>query len=367
MRATRLNVIAAAALCLVASGTALNAQKRKNAEPKSQVQPLPPEPPMALAVDTDSIDFHISRLLTTGGLAAQIRESLNDLIRNTRGETIVKLRAFVSGSGDTRRVQALVTELFSEHRLPLPAISILQVGALGQQSAKVVIEAVVSTHRNVNPNGLAFFFGQHGTSLPNALQTLKQDTHAAGIPGDRILSCTCFTSRIDNFEADTSAARTLFPKTALNVVQAVRDPLSDASMCEAVGQPPNPPARGPVIRLESASATLVNSPQLIFTGMQLSFGNYLDDAREAFARLQHAAAAVRPVQTPVEVDAFTLDASAGSALHKTNLLAPRTLTVQPVEGLPAIDALAGIEGIFAPNVESAVTVEEKPSQGYNSP
>ena len=81
-------------------------QRKKNEEPKPQVMPLPPELPMALAAETETLDFHISPLLRNGGLAAQIRQSLGDLIRDTHGETIVKLRAFVAGAGDARRVQA---------------------------------------------------------------------------------------------------------------------------------------------------------------------------------------------------------------------------------------------------------------------
>src|SRR4051812_44691551 len=151
--------------------TDLSAQrKRKYEEPKPQILPLPPELPMALAADTATLDFHISPLLKTGGLSAQIRQSLNDLIRDTRGETIVKLRAFVAGAGDARRVQAQVSDIFTERRLSLPVLTIVQVGALAEDRAQVVIEAVVSTRRTVNPNGLAFLAGQHGTSLPDALE-----------------------------------------------------------------------------------------------------------------------------------------------------------------------------------------------------
>jgi hypothetical protein len=358
MPSAKVGAMLAVALCLVSGTAAVNAQKRKNQEPKSQVLPLPPEPPMALAVDTNSIDFHISPLLRTGALSAQIRQSLNDLIRDTRGETIVKLRAFVAGSGDARRVQSEVTELFTEHRLPLPVLSILQVGALGQESAQVVIEAVVGGHKTVNPNGLAFLFGQKGSSLEKAAHQLRDSASAAGVLPEQVLTCTCFTSHIDNLDTARSSIRALFPKTALNIVQAVRDPLSDASMCEAVGQPANPPS-APVVQLQFVNTTLVNSPQLIFTGLQLTFGNFLDDAQQAFLRLEKTAAAVQPVQTPVQVNAFTLDASAGSALRKTNSLAPGVFTAQTVEGLPAIDAAAGIEAVLAPGVPSAVVAKKK--------
>ncbi len=333
----------------------LAAQKKKNEEPKPQVLPLPPELPMALAADTETLDFHISPLLESGGLSAQIRQSLNDLIRDTRGETIIKLRAFVAGAGDSRRVEAQVADIFTERKLPLPVLSIIQVGALGHEASQVVIEAVVSTHRTVNPNGLGFLAGQTGASLQEAVEHLRKSAGAASINPERVLTCTCFTSRVDNYAAARAGIQSAFPNTAVNVVQALRDPVNDWSMCEAVGQLTQPPAEGPLVWLKNARATLVDSHQLVFTGLQLTFGSYLDDAQEAFVRLRRAAAALQ-AETAVEVNAFSLDASAGSALRKTTSVPLSTFTVQTVEGLPAVDASGGIEAVLAPNVRSPVTV-----------
>lgn len=313
---------------------------------------------MALAAETEALDFHISPLLRTGGLAAQIRQSLNDLIRDTHGETIIKLRAFVAGAGDARRVQAEVAQIFTERKLPLPVLSILQVGALGDQAAQIVIEAVVSTHRTVNPNGLAFLAGQMGGSLDDALEHLKASARAAGIEPERVLTCTCFTSRIENLDATRAMAQAIFSKSQINIVEALRDPASDASTCEAVGQLREPPREGPVVWLKSSRATLVASRRLVFTGLQLTFGAYLDDAHEAFARLQRAASALQPVEAPVQVNAFSLDASGGSALRKSTSIPASVFTVQTVEGLPSIDASAGIEAVLAPDVSSPVTLPD---------
>ena len=331
-------------------------RNKKNTEPKQQILPLPPELPMALAADTESLDFHISPLLKTGGLAAQIRQSLNDLIRDTRGETIVKLRAFVAGAGDARRVQAGVGEIFTERKLPLPALSIVQVGALGEQTAQVVIEAVVATRRSVNPNGLAFFTGQTGAHFAETLQRLKESAAAASVPPDHILSCTCFTAQIGDYASTRAAVQAVFPNTAVNVVQALRDPPNDASLCQAVGQLLQPPQEGSLVWLKNARATLVSSHRLVFTGLQLSFGSFLDDAHEAILRLQRAASALQPVEAPVEVNAFSLDAYAGSALRKSTPVPASTFTIQTVEGLPAVDASAGVEAVMAPNVISPVTI-----------
>jgi hypothetical protein len=94
----------------------------------------------------------------------------------------------------------------------------------------------------------------------------------------------------------------------------------------------------------------------VFTGLQLTFGSFLDDAHEAFTRLERVTAAVQPVEAPVQVNASSLDASSGSALRKTTSVPASIFTVQQVEGLPAIDASAGIEAVLAPNVQSPVTL-----------
>ncbi len=292
-------------------------QKKK----ADQVPPLPPQPPMALRADTNSLDFHLSPLLKVGGLASQIHLSLTDLIHDTHGETIIKLRAFVAGAGDARRVQAEVVRIFSERKLPLPVLSVVQVGALGQESAKVVIEAVVETRRTANPNGLAFFAGQTGNSLGDALNHLRTAVAGASVAPDRILRVTCFTSRMESYEQSEGAITALFPHAEINLVQAVRDPANDDSTCEAIGQLTSPPAEGPVVLLKAQRAALVGARQLVFTGLQLSFGSYLDDAHEAFVRLQRSSAAIDPQESPVEVNVFSLDPSRRLGAAQNNVCA----------------------------------------------
>ncbi len=307
---------------------------------------------MALKADTNTLDFHLSSLLKTGGLAAQIRQSLNDLIRDTRGETIIKLRAFVAGAGDARRVQAEVTQLFTEHKLPLPVLSVVQVGGLGEEAAKVVIEAVVSTREVANPNGLAFFAGQEGSTLQEAIMKLKSSEQAVGVAPDHILTTTCFTSRLEGFSSIRAGIEASFPHAKITLVQAIRDPLSDATVCQAIGQLAKPPEDSAVVLLKERRVALVGAKQLVITGLQLSFGSFLDDAHEAFIRLQRSAMALDTVEAPVEVNVFSLDPSGGSALRKTTSVPASTFTVQTIEGLPSVDATAGIEAILAPDVQT---------------
>ena len=339
-------------VCPSWSSSGAERQKKKDTEPKSQVMPLPPEPPMALKAETETLDFHLSPLLKTGGLAAQIRQGLNDLIRDTHGETIVKLRAFVAGAGDARRVEAEVAKLFTEHKLPLPVLTVLQVGALGDEAAKVVIEAVVATHRVTNPIGLAFFAGQSGESLAAALAKIKESAQALAVPRENILTTTCFTSRLDNFDSIRAGISQLFPRANVNVIQAIRDPANDASTCQAIGQLSQSLGEAQVVLVRERRATLVSAKQLVLTGLQLSFGSFLDDAHEAFVRLQRSATALDGVEAPVQVNVFSLDPSGGSALQKTTAVPPSTFSVQTIEGLPSVDATAGIEAILAADVQT---------------
>lgn len=343
-------VVCAALALICVAVPALARDKHKNEE----ILPLPPEPPMVLAAETSGLDFHISPLLKAGGLSAQIRQSLNDLIRDTHGETIIKLRAFVAGTGDARRVQAEMAQLFTEHKLPLPVLSILQVGALGDPAGQVIIEAVVSTHRNVNPNGLAFLFGQTGVGLSAAIDKLKATAERSGVQPAHLLATTCFTSDVSENGKAADTLRAYFPATQVNIVQSVRDPVTNQSTCEAIGQLSVAPGDA-VEHHKDINSTLVNTPELVFTGLQLSFGNYLVDAKQAFQRLQKAVLGLNPQEVPVQVDGFSLDPYAASALMKTNTLAPGVFSVETIEGLPSIDATGGIEAVLAAGPSKAAS------------
>jgi hypothetical protein len=353
-----ISLSALALICTSAVEAASRHDNKKYQEPKPQVLPLPPELPMALTADTDSLDFHISPLLRAGGLSTQIRQSLNDLIRDTHGETIVKLRAFVAGTGDARRVESEAVSIFTDHKLPLPVLSIVQVGGLTNMAAQVVIEAVVSTHRTVNPSGLAFITGQYGRNFADSVERLKGSAALAHVVPESVLSTTCFTSSMSDFDSSRALLQAAFPKSQINIVQALRDPLTEATMCESVGQLAAP-ASDDVVRLTKAHATLVSAKQLVFTGLQLCFGSFLDDAQEAQQRLRRAATAGTTLQgdmfskSAVQIDAFSLTPAAGSALRKTTSFPASSFTVLPVEGLTAIDATAGIDAVFAVTGENA--------------
>jgi len=58
-----------------------------------------------------------------------------------------KIRAFVAGPGDVRRVRDLVSELFTERQKPLPSLSLIRSGGLPLEGAQVVLEAIASSQQ----------------------------------------------------------------------------------------------------------------------------------------------------------------------------------------------------------------------------
>jgi enamine deaminase RidA (YjgF/YER057c/UK114 family) len=327
--------------------------RRKDDEPKPQVLPLPRELPRAVSASTDSLTFKVTPLLTTGHLSSQIHDTLNELIRGTKGATIIKLRAFVAGAGDSRRVQQMVSDMFTDKKLPLPALTIVQVGALGKEAAAVVIEAIVSGRQPVNPDGLAFIARQSGATLPDALAKMNEAISGAHLTAANVVSATCFTDRLAGYDAERQTLASAFPGAAINLVQALRDPIDTKTTCQAVAQLP-PGATLPPSNRDNVA--FVTSPQIVFTGLQLSFGAYLDDADSALSRMQRDVQTVHAdVRNTVLMNAFSLDPAAASAIEermpKFNF-PQNTLTVQPVQGLPSLDASLGLEAVLAPGENS---------------
>ena len=129
---------------LLATACLLPAQKKnKKKEETTQVLAIPPDPPAAVTVETARLEFLVSPLSGKGLLSAQVREAIKSLRNQARGGQIVKLRAFVAGTGDLRRVQAIVSDEFSDKKLPLPALSTILVGLLPGEGSQVIIEAVI--------------------------------------------------------------------------------------------------------------------------------------------------------------------------------------------------------------------------------
>jgi enamine deaminase RidA (YjgF/YER057c/UK114 family) len=324
-----INVILGA-VCALAQSAEGRKKKNEEKEPVTQTLPLLKDPPAAVAAESGKLVFHVSPLSNKGLLSPQTREALSALMKLNHGAQIVKLRAFVAGTGDMRRVQAIVSEFFTEKKQPLPALTTVQAGALPLEGAQTVIESVsVDKDKKVlHPHGLAFFSAQPGDSAPEAIARLAKTASGA------MLRVTCFLDSMDRIQEDRDAAARAFPSAAVNFVQPLRAGSDPAAMCEGVGE----------------SAIAGAPSKLVFTGAQMAFRDQDADLRLAFQRLEKA---LEPfgasLQDTVSSTLYGLSAEIAERTRSVGtgfLPAPPGMTLI-VEGLPSLDASVAIEVVAA--------------------
>ncbi len=332
-------------------GPCAEEKKKGDEDDITQTLPLLKDPPFAVAAETGRLVFHVSPLSAKGLLTPQLRDGLKSIFQLNRGANIVKLRAFVSGSGDLRRVQTIVSEVFTDRKLPLPALSTIQVGALPTDGAQVVFESVSVEKRVVNPQGLAFISAQPGPSAREAIRQLQTVAGAAGIKPASMLRVTCFLSSLDELSAARAALQGAFPSAVANYVQPQRLALETTSQCEAVGRLETPPARALVML--SPQAALDNAPKVILSGIQMAFGGQDADIRLEFERLKRELemqsvtykdvfwAGIYPLTRPVAQKAATI------RFEFYDRSRPPAGTLLLFEGLPSLDATAAMDVIAA--------------------
>jgi enamine deaminase RidA (YjgF/YER057c/UK114 family) len=328
-------------------------KKNQEKEPINQTLPLLKDPPAAISAETSRLVFHVSPLSDKGLLSQQIRDALKAMMQTNHGATVVKLRAFVAGTGDMRRVQSIVSEVFTDRKLPLPALSILQVGALDLEGAQVVLESVSTQEkgekRAANPSGLVFFSGQRAEDGVKALGRLEAEAKAAHVAPEDMLHMTCFLSSIDESKAARAAAARVFPAAVANFVQALRLSTDRTAVCEAVGR--RSQAGGAVEFSETS--VLVNTPRLVLSGIQMAFLDQDADLRLAFERLRKAIEPlgagykdviylnVYPLTRAVEQKAQALQSQfIPPEIHPAG-------TTLLFEGLPSLDATMAVEVVAA--------------------
>ena len=269
---------------------------KKKKEEITQVLELPKDPPASMTAETSRLVFHVSPLSAKGLLSQQVRDALKALLKSTGGATIVRLRAFVAGSGDLRRVQAIVSEVFTEKKLALPALSVVQVGSLPMVGAQVVVESIAVAKKPMNPLGLVFVSGQAATSdalvekvaplAQKAVSGLKTALDGAGSGPADVLRITCFSSSLDDYPAVRAAVETAYHPAALNFVQLQRGAVRSVVECEAVAklqrkiaapvQFENPPGLNK--SEDYSQLALVTAPRLVLTGTQIAYGYEDSDA-----------------------------------------------------------------------------------------
>lgn len=300
---------------------------KKEKEPETQTLPLPPEPPSAVIAETGKLAFHVSPLSSKGLLTQQVRDALKALDRASGGAAFVKLRAFVAGTGDMRRVATIVSEEFSDKKTPPPAVTTIQVGALPMEGAQVVIEGISAGKKTLNPNGLAFFSAQRAPELAAAAKA--QDAV--------MVQVTCFVGDLTQVDSARAEATSAFPGAAATFIQLTRLAVEPGVSCEGVG------------RLQK----LGRSPaRLVFTGTQMAFGDQDQALRLAYGRLGRALESVKASYTDALV--MSVYALSRTTADKAAAMAPEFLgrarlsgSNQIVEGLPSLDATVAIELVAA--------------------
>ncbi len=354
------------ALLLAFTLAAAGPLDKKKKEEETQVLQIPRELPGAVTADTRRMAFHVSPLSAKGLLSQQVRDALKALARSNGSGNIVKLRAFVAGSGDLRRVRDLVSETFTDRRQPLPALSLVQAGALPLTGAQVVLEATVLTRREVNPAGLVFVGGQSaGSDKPldpagplaeKALERLNATLAEAGADAADVLRLTCFLSSFDGLDAVRQMVAARYPGAAANYVQIQRAPVHSVVEFEAVARLRSNP--GPRVRLlsptaGSSGAAVVGAREVVLSGTQVAFGFQESDARLAFARLgkaveQQGASLKNTVFAglyPLSFGQMPLLAATRAAFFAQDR--PPAVTVLPFEGLPSTDAAFAVDVVAA--------------------
>jgi enamine deaminase RidA (YjgF/YER057c/UK114 family) len=336
--------------------------EKKKKEDITQTLELPKDPPSMATAETARLVFHVSPLSGKGLLSAQVRDALKALLKGTGGASIVKLRAFVAGSGDLRRVQAIVSEVFTEKKLPIPALTVVQVGGLPMDGAQVVIESASVAKKPMSPLGLVFVSGQAASSegaqskvaplAQKASADLKTALRGVGSEPADALRVTCFCNSLEDYPQIRAAVEADFKQASLDFVQLQRGALRGVVECEAVAKLQrkiDTPVRfenpqGLTRSEDYSQVALVSAPRLALTGSQIAYGYQDSDAKLAFQRLakvlEQGGSSIRDV---VMASSYPLSTSLAAQVRKVRFdffdksHAPAS-TLLPFEGLPAMDA-----------------------------
>ena len=333
-------------------------KKKKNGEEDvTQTLPLLKDPPPAVIAETGRLSFRVSTLSAKGLLSQQVREALKALLASNRGATIVKLRAFVAGTGDMRRVQAIVSELFTERHLPLPVLSVIQGGALPLEGSQVVLESTATEKKIVNPHGVAFLSGQAAPSAEQSVAQLRTALQGVGLGTEDVLRATCFLPTLEDISATRNTLSAAFPAAALNYVQVQRAPMKSTVECEAVARLKKP--AGEALRLVNPSGlaaspnysqvALVGAQRLVLTGTQMAFRSQDEDVRLAFGRLRKD---IEPLgahfdnvamSSAYPLTRFIAERISAMRFEFFNKDRPPASTLLLFEGLPSLDASFAID------------------------
>ncbi len=341
-------------------------KKKAKTEVTQTLEDLP-DPPAAIVAETRKLSFQVAPMSPKGLLSQQVRDGIKAIGRLNGGANIVRLRAFVAGTGDLRRVQAVVSEEFSARRAALPVITVVQVGALPMEGAQVVLEAVSAGRRDVNPHGLAFLSGQAVSAdeellnieplAAKSIGQLRTALAGAGLAPADVMRATCFCSSLHDLDAVRRLAGAEYPNAALNFVQMQRGHTRGLVECEAVARLKSPP--GAPLKLVNppglasspnySQVALVGAGRVALSGSQLAFRAQDDDVRLAFERLSKSmeptGASLRHVamSSIYPLSSVMTDKVRALRFEFYDRSRPPASTMLLFEGLPSLDASFAVD------------------------
>ncbi len=318
-------------------------KKKEDQEPITQTLPVLRDPPASIAAETDRLSFRVAPMTGKGLLSAQVRDALKYLLRENHG-SIVKLRAFVAGTGDMRRVSTIVSEVFADKKQAMPALTTVQAGGLPLDGAQVVIESIAVERKTVNPHGVALL-----RAMP--LEQVESTLAGLGLTGRRVIRATCYLASLDAHSQSRAAVEAAFPGAAIQLVQMQRLPVAGPMICETIAMLERTPEHPVEFK---PGAVLVSAPRLVLTGTQLAFHAQDADVKLAFDRLGRTleaantsyrnviAATIYPLAQDVAAKVQAQQSQYFSKEH------PPIVNSLLMEGLPSLDASFAIEVLALP-------------------
>jgi enamine deaminase RidA (YjgF/YER057c/UK114 family) len=343
--------------------------KKKKKEDETQTLQVPKDLPNAVVAETRRLVFQVTPLSAKGLLSQQVRDAVKALFRLSGTSSVVKVRAFVAGTGDVRRVRDIVSEAFTDKRQSLPALSVVQVGALPLEGAQVVLESIAVAKKEVSDYGMVFIAGQGASSnnprdpvqplAEKALAALRTAVKAAGSDLGDVARVTCFLSSLEQGQQVRQMFAAEYPHAAFDYVQTQRAPARASAECEAVAS----------LRWQTGSAlhllnpdgltkspnysqiAMVSSPRVVLTGTQVSFGYQDSDARLAFQRLDKALEqSGSSLRRAAMVHYYPLSQSLAEQVRKVrveflDMSRPPAATMLAFEGLPSMDAGFAVDAV----------------------
>jgi enamine deaminase RidA (YjgF/YER057c/UK114 family) len=349
------------AVCLVLLLSLPLLSKKKKPEDITQNLELPKDPPTVITADLHRMVFRVSPLLSKGLLSAQTRDAVKALLKQTSGESVVRIRAFVAGSGDLRRVPQIISEVFTDHKLPLPVVSVVQAGGLPLTGAQVLLESISTSKRNdTAPSGLLLVPGQlaenpqlNDNVAPLARQALDRfDAAVVKGGGSDVLRVTCYASSLTDSAFVSSMIAAKYPAAAIALVQPRRAHSSSTVECEGVARLAKPVAGVAFVKDgEQVVGAAISAPTVALTGTLVAYGYEDRNARQLFDRMNKVLEPVKASWKSVaEVRFYPLAPSIVKQIARIrndflDHVHPPAMSMVPIEGLPSIDASFAMDAI----------------------